>query len=117
MNIEIKLNQKELDKLGNKINKALEMTANDILSDLEASDTIPRDTGQLEDIKTHVFNENGEIGIVSEGPYAARLYYNPEFNFKKTENQNAGAYWFEPYINGDKQDFAAKSLSDNIKKL
>jgi hypothetical protein len=28
-------------------------------------------------------------------PYARRLYYNPEYNFSKDKNPNAGGLWFE----------------------
>jgi hypothetical protein len=28
-------------------------------------------------------------------PYARRLYYNPQYNFSKDKNPNAGGLWFE----------------------
>lgn len=30
--------------------------------------------------------------------YAARLYYNPQFNFNKAVHPQAGAYWFERMV-------------------
>ena len=33
--------------------------------------------------------------VTYETPYARRLYYHPEYNFRKDVNPLAGAYWFE----------------------
>ncbi|HWI50264.1 MAG TPA: minor capsid protein [Rummeliibacillus sp.] len=37
----------------------------------------------------------GEGLIVWDTPYARRLYYNPQYNFSKDKNPNAGGLWFE----------------------
>lgn len=33
--------------------------------------------------------------IIWDTPYARRLYYNPQYNFSKDINPNAGGKWFE----------------------
>jgi len=48
--------------------------------------------------------DNFHVLVVSDQPYARRLYFHPEYNFSKEENPNAGAQWFEPYIHGEKKD-------------
>lgn len=70
--------------------------------------------GNLQNNSTFVDDSNkyqNKVKIVSDTPYARRLYFHPEFNFSKVENANAGGQWFEPYISGDKKDFAAKTFS------
>lgn len=57
----------------------------------------------------------GKVSIVSDTPYARRLYFHPEYNFNKVENPNAGAKWFEPYIDGNKKDFATNAFMKFIK--
>jgi hypothetical protein len=38
---------------------------------------------------------------VSTTPYARRLYFHPEYNFRKSNNANAGGKWFEGFLNDD----------------
>ena len=37
----------------------------------------------------------GEGEVVYDTPYARRMYYNPQYHFRKDVNPMAGAYWFE----------------------
>lgn len=39
--------------------------------------------------------EYGSGRFTYEVPYARRMYYNPQYNFRKDVNPLAGAYWFE----------------------
>ena len=87
-------------------------TADALKSDLQKSQTMPFDTGELQNRKTFVDDSKkkaGKITIVSDGPYARRLYFHPEYKFQKTKNKNASGMWFEPYISGDKKDWASKT--------
>lgn len=88
-------------------------TADALKSDLQKSQTMPFDTGELQNRKTFVDDSKkkaGKITIVSDGPYARRLYFHPEYKFQKTKNKNASGMWFEPYISGDKKNWASKTF-------
>lgn len=37
----------------------------------------------------------GDGSVIWNTPYARRLYYNPQYNFSKDKNPNAGGLWFE----------------------
>ena len=50
--------------------------------------------------------EKGKAIIGVDTPYARRVYFHPEYNFKKNKNPNAQGMWFETYISGDKKDYA-----------
>lgn len=85
----------------------------ELRKDLNNSETIPFDTGDMQNNKTFVAVEgedtiNGEdiysVSLVTGSPQARRLYYHPEYNFQH-KNSNTGALWLEPYINSDKKDF------------
>ena len=72
---------------------------------------VVREGGYLQNIATTTDNSkasSGKVSIISDTPYARRLYYHPEYNFNKKNNPNAGGLWFEPYINGNKKDYAKK---------
>lgn len=97
----------------------LELTAESLLEDLRDSQTMPFETGNLQNDSTFVDTSNvkrGKVSIVSDTPYARRLYFHPEYDFRKDDNPNAGGEWFEPYLNGDKKDFAQKTFAKKMKR-
>lgn len=82
---------------------ALEKTAEALHTEVVQAEIMPRDTGALQNEKTFVDktdSKHGKVLIVSEGPYARRLYYHPEYNFQKYENAFASGKWFEPWLPG-----------------
>lgn len=98
--------------------KALVETADALKSDLEQSQTMPFDTGALQNRSTFVDDSkkcSGVVSIVSDTVYARRLYFHPEYNYQKTHNRNAGGAWFEPYISGNKKKFATKTFTKILK--
>lgn len=99
---------------------ALEQTAEALHTDLVQSQTMPRRSGTLQNTQTFVDYRNSQKGsctIVSSTPYARRLYFHPEYNFSKAENPDAGGKWFEPYIEGEKKDFARQVFKERMKAL
>ena len=101
---------------------ALEQTAQAVITDVVDEQVMPMDTGTLQNSSTFVETSEssaGVVGIISDTPYARRLYYHPEYNFRTSENKNAGGKWFQPWIDGDKKEFAAdafaKLLRQNLK--
>lgn len=108
---------KEIDE---KAIQCLVETADALKSDLMQSQTMPFDTGALQNRGTFVDDSNknrGQVRIVTDTPYARYQYYgvsrftgNP-LNYRKDRNENAGAFWFEPYINGDKKDFGKNTFA------
>lgn len=122
MKVTVKMNKQFFDKFGKEAKTSLVKTADAIKTDLVQSQTMPFDTGALQNRSTSVNHDKVdkfEVSIVSDMPYARRLYYHPEYNFQKEKNPNAGGLWFAPYINGNKKDFArtvfAKFLERSIK--
>ena len=112
----IKLDEAKLKELTRQQYISLAQTADAILTDIRDSQTMPFDTGNLQNDSTFIDDsqkEQGKVSIVSSTPYARRLYYHPEYNFRTTNNRNAGGKWFEPYISGNRTDF----LKDTFAKL
>ena len=107
-----KINHQGNEYVKKLMKEALVETADALKSDLQKSQTMPFDTGALQNRSTFVDaskKNNGIVKIVSDTPYARRLYFHPEYNFYKGHNKNAGGLWFEPYINGEKKDWASKT--------
>ncbi len=104
-------NTANINRIEGDIRKVLIKTADAVKTDLQQSQTMPFDSGQLQNRSTFVDDsevDSGKVFVVSDTPYARRLYFHPEYHFSTEENPNAGGAWFEPYISGAKKDYAKK---------
>lgn len=113
-----KINHQGNEYVKKLMKKALVETADALKSDLQKSQTMPFDTGALQNRSTFIDDskkKSGRVTIVSDTPYARRLYFHPEYNFQKTKNKNAGGMWFETYINGQKKNWASKKFAKIMK--
>lgn len=100
--------------------QALEMTAEELHTDVVQAQVMPRDTRHLQDESTFVDtskSQSGTVSLVSSTPYARRLYFHPEYNFQTKENPNAQGKWYEDWISGSKKDFCRKTFAALFKKL
>ena len=83
------------------LQEALVRTATEILSRERNDAVIPFNTGNLQNDSTYVDTSGaarGSVPIVSDTPYAARLYFHPEYSFR---NGRRGEWW-EPWISGSR---------------
>lgn len=118
MKVTAKINPNHLKYMKSICTQALVETADALKSDLQQSQTMPFDTGALQNRSTYVDSadkNNGVVSIVSDTPYARRLYYHPEYNFQRGKNAYAGGMWFQPYIDGKKKNFANKKFSQILR--
>lgn len=100
--------------------KALEQTAEALHTEVLQAQVMPRDTGHMQNDSTFVDysqSKTGTVSLVTQTPYARRMYYHPEYNFRKDKNPNAQGKWFEPWITGDKKDFCLKTYAEKFKQL
>ena len=115
----IKLDEAKLKELTRQQYISLAQTADALVTDLRDSQTMPFDTGNLQNDSTFLEDSQkaqGRVSIVSSTPYARRLYYHPEYNFKRNNNGSAGGKWFEPYISGNKSDFIVNAFKELFKR-
>lgn len=117
--VNIKLNNANINKLIEAHSKALEMTGEAVLSDIKTSQVVPKETGTLEDSGFVDLSEIKEaiVRIVFDTPYARRLYWHPEYNFRHDKNPNAQGKWMETYLTGEKQQFIKNTYSTFFKQL
>lgn len=113
MKVKVKLNTQNINYLKTIAQEALIETADATKNDLINSQTMPFDTGAMQNRSTFIDSSKkakGKVSIVSDTPYARKMYYHPEYNFKKDKNPNAGGMWFEPYIDGNKKNFCQNAF-------
>ncbi|MDU5143520.1 MAG: minor capsid protein [Paenibacillus dendritiformis] len=111
------INQGALKKLAEAEKRALEMTAEAVKSDIVTSAVVPKQTGELErsgHVDTSQLSQ-GKVKIVFDTPYARRLYWHPEYNFRSDKNANAQGKWMERYHAGDKRQFVRETYARLLK--
>lgn len=116
--VKITLYPDKIKKLHEISQKAFELTVKEVLSDIRNSQVVPKNTGELErsgfpdiDVQKMVAK------IVFDTPYARRLYWHPEYNYRQDKNQYAGGLWMQTYIDGEKKNFVKETYSKFLKQL
>lgn len=107
MSSRVVINKKKVSKLENAVLQALSKLGDFVLDDVVEKQVIPFDVGTLQNESTYVERKNlkkGCVSIVSSTPYARRLYFNPDYNFNKSNNPNAKGKWFEDWQSGGKHE-------------
>lgn len=111
----IELNMSVLNMLDNAQYEALAQTADVTLTELRDSQVMPFDTGNLQNDSTFVDDsQRDKVSIVSSTPYARRLYFHPEYNYRRGNNASAGGKWFESFLN---DDFIATAYAKLLKQI
>lgn len=105
--------------------KGLEKAAQDSLfltgealhSEVVQAQVMPFDTGTLQNTATSVqkLNKN-HVQLQTVTPYAARLYYHPEYNFQTTSNKHARGRWLDDWLTGKNRKFCQKTFKELFKK-
>lgn len=116
----VKLNMPRINQLTQAAVTALEQTGEALHTEVVQAQVMPFDTGHLEEDATFVdYGESGKgkVSVISSTPYARRLYYHPEYEFRKDENPFAGGKWFEQWLpGGTSEDFCQKAFKKFYKK-
>lgn len=117
----VKLNLPKIRQLTQAQVTALEQTAEVLHTEAVQAQVFPRDTGALQNESTFVdmsHSSQGTVSIVSSTPYARRLYFHPEYHFKKDENPNARGKWYTDWLPGGKNaDFAEAAFKRIYRRL
>lgn len=117
--VTIWLNEEKIRQMEKAQIRALEQTAEALHKEVNQSQIMPRDGGALQDEKTFIdysYSRAGKVSIVTEGPYARRLYFHPEYHFQTWENPFAQGLWYKPWIDGISSDFAQKAFTRILRR-
>lgn len=116
--VSIKLDKVKINTLIEAQKQALEMTTEAMKSDIVTSAVVPKQNNTLEDSGFVDISQldQGKTAIMFDTPYARRLYWHPEYNFRKDKNINAQGKWMQPYIDGEKKDFAKDTFKVFLKQ-
>lgn len=90
--------------------KAMDALKTDVIQ----NQVMPFDTGTMQNTSTYVAqSQDGQmVSLITRTPYAARVYFHPEYNFNKRNNANAQGRWLDEYLTGSKQDFLKNKFAE-----
>lgn len=112
-------NVKNINATINNAKSALLDTAEAIKTDLIQSQTMPFDLGTMQNDSTYVDDKRiikGIARLVTDTPYARKVYFDPEINIKQVKNPNAKQYWYEDYIYGEKKNLPIKYFQQMLRR-
>lgn len=110
------LNKVALQRLEQIQQQALELTTEAVRTDVITSAVVPKQSGELER-SSFVQVSRGKGRIIFDTPYARRLYWHPEYNFRTDKNPNAQGKWLEVYHSGDKRAWVSKTFAAFVKQV
>ena len=113
--VNIELNRANIKKIEEAMFKSLPQTMEAMKTEVNNMQVVPKDTGNLEE-SAAVGVDRGKGYISYSTPYARRLYYHPEYNFRKDKNPNAKGRWLDDFIYGPKKEWLAKAFGKLIKQ-
>lgn len=121
VNSTVKLNFGAIKQLSKNAQIALEQTTDALLSEEKNAEVMPFKTGNLQNENTfadYTHSDKGQTSIVSDTPYARRLYFHPEFNFNREENISAGALWHRYWkAGGTRENFCVETFAKIYRRL
>ena len=110
----VKINNSKCNEIQKKAEKALFLTAEALHTEVVQAQVMPFDTGNLQNDSTFVDDsQRDKVSIVSSTPYARRLYFHPEYNFRHNNNYSVGGHWFDEFLNGE---FIANAYGELLKR-
>jgi hypothetical protein len=115
MKVNVKLNPIAIKKLEEAAIKSLPLTAEATKTEISNMKVVPKETGNLEE-SASVGSEGNTAHISWNTPYARRLYYHPEYNFRKDKNPNAQGRWADSFQHGPKKDWLAETYGKFLKQ-
>ena len=111
------LDREAIRSVERKAYKCLGLTAKVLQDEIRQAQVIPRDVGTLQgeafvvDTSTE---QKGYVRMSFNTPYARRLYFHPEYNFRHDQNPNAQGLWLRSWQKGGKKE---KRPADIFEKL
>ena len=117
--MKITFNTKNINMINEVARLALLDTAEAVKTDLIQSQTMPFDTGTMQNDSTYVDDKRiikGVARIITDTLYARKIYFDPGINIKQVKNPNAKQRWFDDYISGEKKNLPIKYYQQMLRR-
>lgn len=117
--MQITINKSAIQAINKAIQKSALETGELLRQEVVNAAVMPFENGDMQNNQTYVDQSEEGAKIVTRlitgSPQARRLYFNPQYNFRTDKNANAGGEWLDPWLNGDKKEFAKETMQERMK--
>lgn len=106
--VKVELDAANIAKLQEAAKKAMDQTMEAFGAEVMNAQVIPRDKGDLTEsqvVSFAVVNKGLTAWLSYNEPYARRLYFHPEYDFRKDQHVNARGRWLDDWIYGSKKQW------------
>ena len=121
--VKVNINHRAIAQLNKAKERALELTAEAMRSDIVSRAVVPKETGQLEQgsekYKSGYVEQVRDFvyAIVYDTPYARRWYFNLDgATFQRTQNVNAQDHWMDYYLDGEGKQWVQDTFAEFLKQ-
>lgn len=114
------LDKSAIKGIEQKAYSCLGKTAKVLQDEIRQEMVVPRDTGNLQNEAFHVdtsTEQKGYVRLSFNAPYARRLYYHPEYNFRTDQNPNAQGLWLRHWQKKGKHAKRPKEIFESLLKM
>ena len=117
---EVILDKSAIQGIERKCLRCLGKTAKVLQGEIRNSMVVPRDTGHLQNEAFHVDTTTemqGYVRMSFNTPYARRLYFHPEYNFRTDQNPSAQGLWLRHWQKGGDRENRPKEIFEALVKM
>lgn len=114
MEVRVTIYPEKVRQLVEAMELSAEQAVEAVKSDIVSSQVVPKNTGELER-SGFVQKSKSKYRIIYDTPYARRLYWHPEYNFRTDKNPNAQGMWMHTYLDGEKKEFFKRVFVARLK--
>ena len=101
---ELKLNLSALDGLRREAVDAALETVSALRGEVITAQVMPFDNGDMQNkhtgVEQRIEGDDIHTALLTDTPYARKMYYHPEYNFQTVNNPNAQGLWLSPWLPG-----------------
>lgn len=119
--VNIQLYPDKIKTLFNAIEPSLLQATEAVKTQIASDQVVPKNVGELERSAFVRKKARSKYQIVYDTPYARRLYWHPEYDFRKDKNPHAQGLWMQSYVDGNDKNYFANAfkarLIENAKGL
>lgn len=102
--VDVDIDKSAVDGIEKAVLAALDLTLEDILTDIKSAAVVPFDQGTLQGsgyaTDAEMLPDGAQGEVVFDTPYARRLYFSEGYNFQTVHNANAQDHWMKEYVDG-----------------
>ena len=104
----LKLNQPAIEAIQRAMQDAALEAMGLLRTEVTTAQVMPFDTGTMQNGRTAVVQDvlpdTVHTALVTDTPYARRLYHHPEYHFQTGKNANARGKWLHDWLPGGAQE-------------